>query len=306
MLNGSFGAGRANTLLSEYSSLLGDAVLRQRARTAEQTARIEADLASRVKSEFIANMSHELRTPLNTVIGFSKLLSEHDRRRLADDDIVQYANLIHDSAGQLLAVINDILDMSKMQSGRYTLDDSEVSVNELVIAATAALRPASSEAGVELVVAANSPLPPIRGDSAKLQQVISNIVSNAIRFTPAGGRVEIYTDRLAHGGVCLHVKDTGVGMTDNEIDVALKPFGQVDGSHNRWREGAGLGLPIARALIELHGGEILINSGKSTGTEVIIQLPSRNLVSAVDPEIASELSSNKIEQELQYLEGNDD
>ena len=115
-------SGKAHSLISEYASLLGDAVLRHRTRVAEHSARIESELASKVKSEFIANMSHELRTPLNTVIGFSKLLSEHDRRNIKVDDIVLYANLIHDSAGHLLAVINDILDISKIQSGKYTLD----------------------------------------------------------------------------------------------------------------------------------------------------------------------------------------
>src|ERR1700752_4007487 len=122
MFSGSVSSHQPASLMNEYASLLGDAVLRHRTRVAEHSARIEAELASKVKSEFIANMSHELRTPLNTVIGFSKLLSEHDQRHLKDEDVVQYASLIHDSAGQLLAIINDILDISKIQSGKYTLD----------------------------------------------------------------------------------------------------------------------------------------------------------------------------------------
>ena len=116
MLNGAFG-NKSSTLMTEYASLLGDAVLRHRARIAEQSARVEAELASKIKSEFIANMSHELRTPLNTIIGFSKLLTDHNRRKLPDADIVEYATLINDAAGHLLSVINDILDISKIQSG---------------------------------------------------------------------------------------------------------------------------------------------------------------------------------------------
>ena len=151
MLNGAFGNSKSNSLMSEYSSLLGDAVLRHRARVAEHSARIETELASKVKSEFIANMSHELRTPLNTVIGFSKLLSEHDKRRpLPDNEIVEYATLIHDAAGHLLAVINDILDISKIQSGRYTLDAARSTSRRSCRPCIASFRRWRSEAGVAL------------------------------------------------------------------------------------------------------------------------------------------------------------
>ena len=132
MVFGSVGQTKPNSLMDEYASLLSDAVLRHRARVAEQSARIEAELANKVKSEFIANMSHELRTPLNTVIGFSKLLAQHNQRQLPDKDIVEYAALIHDAAEHLLSVINDILDISKIQSGKYTLDAREVNVAEIV------------------------------------------------------------------------------------------------------------------------------------------------------------------------------
>ena len=299
MLNGSFGTSRSNTLLNEYSSLLGDAVLRQRARSAEHSARIEAELASRVKSEFISNMSHELRTPLNTVIGFSKILRNHGASPIADEDIVQYANLIHDSAEQLLAIINDILDISKIQSGRYTIDDSEVSINDVVDAATAGLRQTSEAASVDLSISLDAGAPPIRGDEAKLRQIVGNIVSNAIKFTPSGGSVSVSTARMPSGCAGLLVRDNGVGMTEEEIDIALTPFGQVDGSRARWREGTGLGLPIARALVELHGGIIEIQSEKSRGTEVIVQLPPRNQVSTVDPMMAAEITGPAMVRDIE-------
>lgn len=279
MLNGAFGNSKVNSLMNEYSSLLGDAVLRHRARVAEHSARIEAELASKVKSEFIANMSHELRTPLNTIIGFSKLLSEHEKRALPQNEIVEYATLIHDAAGHLLSVINDILDISKIQSGRYTLDAREINIDEIIQNCVASFRLMASEAGVSIVPVVAIDLPAVRGDAIKIRQVFTNLVSNAIKFTPRGGTVTIEALRINTGGVAILIRDTGVGMSEDEIAIALTPFGQVDGSRSRWREGTGLGLPIAKALVELHGGRIEIRSTKGHGTEVSVVLPSRNSVS---------------------------
>lgn len=279
MLHGAFGNQKNTSLLSEYSSLLGDAVLRNRTRTAEHTARIEAELASKVKSEFISNMSHELRTPLNTVIGFSKILAEQDRGNIDADEVVEYANLINDAAVHLLSVVNDILDISKIQSGRYTLDSLELDMRTILDAQVAAFATEALEAGVQVTARLPDYLPPVRGDESKLSQVISNILSNAIKFTREGGTVTIEAAKLPDDAVAIFIRDTGVGMTPEELEIAQQPFGQVDGSRTRWREGTGLGLPIAKSLVELHGGEIQIRSKKDSGTEVAILLPSRHHVS---------------------------
>ena len=270
MLSGTVTPGKGNTLMGEYSAL----VLRHRAWLAENAARVEAQLASKVKSEFIANMSHELRTPLNTVIGFARLLGEHDARRLPDAEIIEYADLIRDAATHLLAVINDILDISKIQSGKYTLDAREVDLEEILQAVLATHTLNAGEAGVLLDGRFHPRLPAVRGDPAKLTQVFSNLVSNAVKFTPPGGSVTVETRPQPDGGAAVYVRDTGLGMTQDEVAIALTPFGQVDAGHSRWREGAGLGLPIAKALVHLHGGSIEIRSVKSSGTEVAVTLPS--------------------------------
>ena len=274
MLNAVIGVGQTSSLMGTYAVSLSEAVLRQRTRDAERSAKLESQLANKIKSEFISNMSHELRTPLNSVLGFSKLLSEHESRRLSDDDIVEYASLVQDAATHLLTVINNILDISKLHSGSFILDPSEIHVADAIDDSVTNFSRPINESGLNVVCNIADDLPVIQGDEQKLRQVFTNLIGNAVKFTPPGGSITIDAILDPRGDIVVTVRDTGVGMSDEEIRVALAPFGQVDASRSRWREGSGLGLPIAKALVELHRGKINISSQKGQGTEVLVRLPT--------------------------------
>jgi len=235
-----------------------------------ERARIEA--ADRAKSEFLAHMSHELRTPLNAIIGFSEIIA----RSTADADQqkhAQYANDIHESGRHLLALINDILDLSKMEAGRLELHESLFDLGQLGRACAMLFRDQAQRAGVELSCSIMPRLPRLRGDETKVRQIILNLLSNAIKFTSGHGSVRLGVSLGEDNGLCVEVQDTGIGMDAADLEKAMRPFVQIDNALNRKYPGTGLGLPIIKGLMDLHGGRLDLASEVGVGTTATVRFP---------------------------------
>jgi NO-binding membrane sensor protein with MHYT domain/signal transduction histidine kinase len=232
-----------------------------------------AEAANKAKSLFLANMSHELRTPLNAIIGFSQIIRDQTFGAKAMAQYRQYAGDICTSGERLLRLIVDILDMAKVESGKLELEDDIVKPLELVDSCLRELRLAIGGKQLEVRVEPVAGLPLIRVDAHRLVQVLTNLLSNAVKFTPKGGQVVVVIGCVSGKGVFFEIKDNGIGMSGEEIAIALEPFSQVDNSLIKSFEGTGLGLPLAKRLIELHGGRMTIESAHGTGTTVRVTLP---------------------------------
>jgi len=234
-------------------------------------AMVEAEAASRAKSSFLANMSHELRTPLNAIIGFSEIMAGELFGELGDRRYHEYATLITRSGRHLLDVISSILDFAKSEAGQTVLHCERVDLREITAACVDMVDQQCANAGIAL--AFDVPAAPVivTGDAAKLRQMLLNLLSNAMKFTPAGGEVRVILTVDRHAVPTLVVRDSGIGMKPADIPVALAPFGQIDTGFNRGYEGTGLGLPLTKALAELHGAAFAIDSEPGNGTAVTLR-----------------------------------
>ncbi len=239
-------------------------------------AKRRAEEANQAKSAFLANMSHELRTPLNAILGFSEII----RDKLLGTDVDRYATYaadIHRSGSHLLSIVNDILDVTRIEAGKLELREERVRLSVLVTRCLAAVEQQASTGGVRLASPGKELGVSIYGDKHKLKQIVINLLSNAIKFTPPGGSIDITAAAEPEGGLSLSIRDTGIGMTEDEIRQALELFRQVDNSLSRRFEGAGLGLPLAVRLTELHGGTIVIESAPGKGTTVAVHFPAERV-----------------------------
>jgi len=254
----------------------------EKTETALQMASAEqerAQAANRAKSAFLAHMSHELRTPLNAIIGFSEMIQLGIAGPI-DGRYRRYAGDINSSGTHLLAIINDLLDLAKIEAGRDELHVAPHDLRELLGTCQKLIQGHADEAGVRLAVECAAAPRRIHVDAVRGRQILLNLLSNAIKFTPAGGTVTLSADSDGESWAAIRVADTGIGMSAEDIEIALQPFRQVDNLFTRKHQGTGLGLPLAKILTERHGGTMQIDSTPKRGTLVTIRLPTADTVAA--------------------------
>jgi len=257
-----------------------DITQRKRFEADLRRAKEEAELASRTKTEFLANMSHELRTPLNAVIGFSEIMQSEAFGPLGDRHYNEYAADIRDSGQHLLNLINDLLDVSKIEFGKVELVEETVDLTAILDSCMRLMRDRADQAALELTAHTPPNLPYLRADRRRLKQILLNLMSNAVKFTPSGGQVAVRATLPLDGGLRIAVSDTGIGIAPHDLAKALQPFGQIDSRMTRKYQGTGLGLPLTKSMIELHGGSLQLESAVGRGTTAILWLPPSRLIVA--------------------------
>jgi signal transduction histidine kinase len=266
-------AERLRTALAEQS----DAKQRLEARTTQLAAALEtAECGDRAKSQFLATMSHELRTQLNAINGFAQFLNSNLCGSLSAKQR-GYVEDIHRAGGHLLALVSDVHDLSLVDARQLVLDDDVVNLGDLIAGLIAGLSPRAAEVGVALRSTIAPGLPAVRADARRLRQILLDLLSNALKFTPKGGIITAAAEQRG-ADVALIVNDTGVGMAPERLSVALARYGQGENRFDRRQDGTGLSLPLAKRLVELHGGTLAIDSAPGSGTTVTVLLPGDRVV----------------------------
>lgn len=254
------------------------AIERRRAEQGLKQATEAAELANRAKTKFLANMSHELRTPLNAIIGFSEIMRDGMFGPLGNERYREYALDIHDSGRHLLNVIDDILDISKIEAGRYVIEEQEVDLAAVLHWSAEMMRARTMDKGQKVELHLPDRMPCISADQRAMRQIMLNLLSNAAKFTPSDGRIDIVVGMTDAGDLTVAVRDTGIGIPADKLNEVMEPFGQVDDTNARQHGGTGLGLPITKSLIEMHGGEFRLESTVGIGTTGTMKLPASRLI----------------------------
>ena len=261
-------------------SVMRNNAARVRARAELRAAKEAAEFADRTKSAFLANMSHEIRNPLNAIIGFADVMKHEMFGPLGSDHYREYVGDIVDSGRHLQSLIDDILDLSKLEADRMELVAGKVDIARVIGSSLSVLKKRAQAGEIELAVRIAKKLPSLRGDERRIRQVLFNLLSNASKFTPKGGRISISAVANENTGLRISVVDTGVGMRPEDLETALTPFGQVRPhlQYSHGEKGTGLGLPLAKSLVESHGGKLDLKSHPGKGTRVTIRFPTIQLV----------------------------
>lgn len=253
-----------------------DISLRKQMEQSLRHAKEQADTANRAKSAFLANMSHELRTPLNAIIGFSEMMLKETFGPVGNDKYKEYLSDVHLSAEHLLSIINEVLDMSKIEAGRLELFEEDVNISELVDSVARMMASRIFAGKTSLQIRLQPELPLLRADHRLIRQVLINLTTNAIKFSPDGGQIVISAEILQDGQMQITVSDQGIGIEHTKIQQALEPFGQINDKPERrnLNHGTGLGLPLAKAMVELHDGTLRLESEFGRGTTVNLNFPA--------------------------------
>jgi two-component system, cell cycle sensor histidine kinase PleC len=265
---------------AEKDALIGEL---EQAKSISDEARYRAEAANVAKSRFLAQMSHELRTPLNAILGFSEVMKSEIFGAHGVPVYKEYSADIHNSGVHLLNLINEILDLSRIEAGRYELNEEAMALVNVVADCHHLLKLRASSRGITIHEVFERGMPKIWADERAIRQIVLNLLSNSIKFTPQGGEIWLKVGWTASGGQYLSVKDTGSGIPEAEIPIVLASFGQGSNSIKSAEQGAGLGLPIAKSLVDMHGGTFTLKSKLRIGTEVIVTFPPERVMSALAP-----------------------
>ena len=237
-----------------------------------------AEAANRAKTHFLANMSHELRTPLNSIIGFAEVIHDELYGKLEIENYKTFAMDIRDSGRHLLNIINDILELSKRETGQRDLVPENVDIAQSVVAAIRLVQHRAEQSGLTLENRIDEATPHILSEDKLVRQMIINLLSNAVKFTPKGGKISVYSKPYGEDGMQIVVEDTGIGMAAEDIPIAMEPFAQVDSDLSRKFEGTGLGLPLVNSIMKMHGGQLNLESEPNVGTKAKLEFPASAIV----------------------------